>query len=150
MMAAAGYRAPEARLNAIVDDIRADLAQIDAFQTVANDVYANDAVRLRDLARLPASAAIEAGLAARIRDNRYVIEQTLVALSQKIAGYDLALADALLAGSERSRAAAWLESEGIKRRAARLEADLRQVDGRYAMTAPAAPVCIEPSIASSC
>ena len=149
-LAVARYRSPEARFNAIGDDIRADLMGIDAFQRAALSVYRADAVRLRDLDRVATSEKVAHTVSVRIAENRQIVEQTLVALTEKIAGYELALGDTIVVGSLRGRAGAAQELENIKRRFARLEADLRHTEGRFAMTLPSQPTCLDRSIARTC
>jgi hypothetical protein len=149
-LAKAGFRAPEARMNAIVDDMRADLVGIDAFERDALNVLAADAARVADLERLTTTERAAHGVAVRIAENRDVIEQTLVALALKIAGYELALGDAIAAGGHGVRAGAGLELENVNRRYARLEADLRASEARHAMNLPREPACLEPSLARPC
>ena len=149
-LAAARFRSPEARSNAIGDDIRADLAGIDAFQRAALSVYAADATRLLDLDRVATSDKVGQSVSVRIAQNRQIVEQTLVALTEKIAGYELALGDVIVIGALNSRAGAAQELENIKRRFARLEAELRHIEGRYAMTLPREPQCLNRSIARTC
>ena len=149
-MAEADYRSPEARVNAIVDDIRADLVGIDAFERAALVVFAGDAARIVDLERVATSDETAAAVSRRTLENRQIVEQTLAALVEKLAGYELALGDTLVTGGQDIRAGAGQELENIKRRVARLEANVRQTEGRYAMNLPREPDCIERSLARIC
>lgn len=146
----AGFRSPEARLNAIIDDIRADLVQIDAFGEAAKRVFAVDGGRLRDLERLTAAPEPEVRVTARVEENQQIVEQTLAALDERIAGYEMALGETVLVAGRSQRATARNELVNIQQRTARLHADLRRLDERYVLTAPPPPDCLDRSIVRSC
>jgi hypothetical protein len=145
-----GHRSPEARLNAIIDDIRADLIQTDHFHRAAVEVYATDANRLHDLRALGAAPAPEGEVVARIEENRFVVERTLVALDERVAGYELAMGESVFGGVGKARAAAVLELDGLRRRVARLGFELARLDARHGLTLPVAEPCTERSLAREC
>lgn len=147
---ALGYRSPEARMNAIIDDVRADETQLERFREVASAVYDVDAARLRDLHRISAPPAAEAEVVARVEENRFVIDRTLAGLDERIAGYQIALGEGVLATGAKDRAGVVLELDNLKRSAARTEFEISQLDARHAPTFPAEQACTQRSLARDC
>lgn len=147
---ALGFRSPEARMNAIVDDIGADTVQIERFGEAAQAVYTVDASRLYDLRRVGAPPGPEAEVVQRIEENRFVMDRTLAALDERLAGYELALGQSVLAAGAGPRAAAVLELDGLRRRVARLGFQMARLDARHAPTLPLAEGCTQRSLARVC
>jgi len=143
------YASPEARLNAIIDDIRADRVQIEGFWTAAQAVYADDRRRLGEI-QLLGDEILVRNITGRSQENRSVIESTLSTLAVRIEGYRQALVRTNAAMPNNGDAGAALELEGLRARATRLQTDIRRLDDRYASVMPVAQRCLSLSIADNC
>ena len=143
------YASPEARINAIIDDIRADLTQIDWFWAAVQAVYADDRQRLSSISRI-GDEKMARNTAGRIEENRFFVEKTLSALEVRVDGYARALARTMATMPNSGGVGADLELDGMRRRATRLHTEVRRLDERYAFAMPARENCLEQSIAGSC
>ena len=149
-IAKAGYQSSDARVNAIVDDIRADRVHIDAFYEAARQVYIVDAGRIADLERLTQAPEPEARVASRVEENRQIVEGTLFALDERLRGYEMAMGEMVLVAGRRVRARARREVDGLARRIARLKSEVIRLDETHALFEPVSTDCIDVSIASPC
>ncbi|MHA1545104.1 MAG: hypothetical protein ACTSUY_01600 [Alphaproteobacteria bacterium] len=143
------YASPEARINAIIDDIRADREQIDGFWAAAQAVYGDDQRRLASISHIR-NEKLARNTTGRIEENRYYVEKTLSALEVRIHGYEQAFSQTMATMPHTGGAGADLELEGLRRRAARLQSDISRLDNRYAFAMPAPARCLRPSIAGNC
>lgn len=142
------YASPEARLNAIIDDMRADRAQIDGFWSAVQAVYGDDRRRLSEI-QLLGDAMLVRNVTGRVQENRSIVDYTLSTQEVRIEGYRQALVrtGAAMPGAG---GAGGLELEGLRRRATRLDNDIRRLDERYATALPAPQKCLNRSIADNC
>lgn len=86
------FRSETGRYSAMLDEINADNALLDAYLAVANEVYADDAARLAALDRVQElSEKEETAAIARVYENRRVVTWAVAALRWRVASYDYAL-----------------------------------------------------------
>lgn len=146
----AGFRSNEARLNAIIDDIRADGRNLNGLWHATSAVYRADTARVAEMESRGTSQDLANDILARIEENRAVIDLALAALAERLAGYDLALADAYLVHPGRGHAGARLELNGLRRNVHNFESNLRGLGSRYALSLPPADGCMVQSLDHNC
>lgn len=144
------YRSSDARLNAIIDDIRADRRHIDAFWIAANDVYDADNLRLAELNSGFIDPRIADDILRRIDENRAIMDIVLFALEERLVGYRVALNEAFVAAPSPVFRGAWLEFEQLDRHAQRLKANGDGLGRAYVRPLPPADGCVIRSLARAC
>lgn len=147
---AAGYQSPEARLNAIIDDIRTDGRHIDAFWVAAVDVYRDDERRFAEIERGNLPPDVVTDLARRIEENRAILDITVFALGERLEGYRIALSRGYAAAPTNAYAGAWVEFENYKRIVQRVASDTDNLGRTHSLALPRSDGCVVRSLARPC
>lgn len=144
------FKSNEARLNAIVDDMRTDSRNIDGMWAAARVVYDADSKRVREIEGGNYRPPVAQEIIRRIDENRTIVNLVLQALGERLAGYNMAVSEAYLADPSQGQAGAKLEVTALERKIGVFDANINGLGVRHALALPRSDGCILRSLARTC
>lgn len=145
-----GFTSAEARLNAIIDDIRSDGRNIDGFWSAVVRVYRSDRSRAGEIDAGGIRPAVAGDILRRIEENRSIVDRVLNSTGVRLEGYRLAISEAYLADPAAGYAGAKLEYDDLRRTIVNLNSNLDGLGARYALSLPPTDGCRSRSLARPC